>query len=426
MNTRESALLVGDNRLKTIIEPEKKQKSELPPELQTGEINQEMVSSLRFGLKATLIAILGVVGFSIITFTGAPFALMVLINAWFSGSLVFLGGVSYGILNDLLAVRKNLPYFTLGHQPGQRGLIKSNDPNAVGIAWGILATFGLALPAALLFTVATLITGFIGLPFAGFVLPVIALIVPAVVGMAHVFSARRARKRAKEDPELLARVREVLDSEEEIISLDRYHTSRLKYWLKTPEDINAWLSNGDRNGFGYLVLPALAIVSLIGYVVLSALPAVLPALVFTAAFAAFPPLGAGLLLAIGVAAACVYLYRNHNKQVENAYKLDYPSDKKIELEEAADNDNSVSPAPVNEQATTYHHVLTSLGRATSQSDDEDEHVLDEDLDESMPMQKIKMPTALNGYNGFFDTTVAAVNAEAFESMNSQERHSLVA
>jgi hypothetical protein len=184
--------------------------------------------------------------------------------------------------------------------------------------------------------------------------------------------------------------------------------------------MNAWISNGSRNAFGYLVLPALALVSLIGYVVLSALPTLLPALVFTAAFAAFPPLGAGLLLALGVAVACVYLYRNHNKKVDNAYKLDYPSDKKIELAVVEEIDNSVSPAPVNEQITSHHHILTTLGLAYSQSDEEDEHVIDDDLDESTPVQKTEMPMDQNGRNGFFNTAEPKNANDTREKMHSEQ------
>ena len=42
------------------------------------------------------------------------------------------------------------------------------------------------------------------------------------------------------------------------------------------------------------------------------------------------------MLAVGVTAACVHLYRNHDKQIDNAYKLDYTNDDIFEAEESPD------------------------------------------------------------------------------------------
>ena len=106
---------------------------ELPANKRRGILSQELGSLLRAGLIAILISLLGIAAFSIISFVGAPFAVTVLINAWFTGSAIYLSAISYGIINDIIGCHKNLPYFMLGHQPGQRGVIKSNNPNTVGI-----------------------------------------------------------------------------------------------------------------------------------------------------------------------------------------------------------------------------------------------------------------------------------------------------
>ena len=80
----------------------------------TGIIDHDLVKSLRIGKIAILCAFLGIGLFAITSFVGAPFILAQIALAAFCGSTVFLTGIIYGILNDLLAGHKNLPYFILG------------------------------------------------------------------------------------------------------------------------------------------------------------------------------------------------------------------------------------------------------------------------------------------------------------------------
>jgi hypothetical protein len=306
-----------------------------------------------------LVSLLGIAAFSIISFVGAPFALTVLINAWFTGSAVYLSAISYGIINDIIGCHKNLPYFMLGHQPGQRGVIKSNNPNTVGIAWGILATTGLAIIAALTFTVATLITGFIGLPFLGFLVPAIAAFVPLVNLAAH-WIANRFEKKVNMSPEKFHR--NIGSS-----GLDSYQNDKLKVWLRDEKDTAAWLGNSVRNVVGYVALPSLAVVGLVSFITLSILSSVttlLPAVLFSTAVSVFPPVGLGILLAVGIIAACVHLYRNHDKQIDNAYKLDYEDES---IQQAGDSPDN-SPAFGN----SYQHIHAQLPQLQLISDDEND------------------------------------------------------
>jgi hypothetical protein len=200
---------------------------------------------------------------------GAPLVVTAFIDAWFAGSVIYLSGLGYGIVNDMIACRKNLPYFLLGHQPGQRSIIKSNDPNANAVAWGILATFGLSFIAAIVFAIPVLIMGLTGLPFAGFVLPIIGLGIPLALFLAHRFAGNYVEniptlKQGQKD--------QCIDN----LDLDVYQKNRLKIWLKDTKDLKNWISNSARNGFGYLVMPLLGLAGLVSIITCSALGHALP------------------------------------------------------------------------------------------------------------------------------------------------------
>jgi hypothetical protein len=291
--------------------------------LMQGETSPVLQSLLKTGIKWAAFAVLGVVAFSIMTFVGgAPLVVTAFIDAWFAGSVIYLSGLGYGIVNDMIACRKNLPYFLLGHQPGQRSIIKSNDPNANAVAWGILATFGLSFIAAIVFAIPVLIMGLAGLPFAGFVLPIIGLGIPLALFLAHRFADNYVKniptlKQGQKD--------QCIDN----LDLDVYQKNRLKIWLKDTKDLKNWISNSARNGFGYLVMPLLGIAGLVSIITCSALGHALPIVLIGTAASAFPPAGLALLLATVLIAACLYLYFNRNKTVNsNPYILNYNQEEK--------------------------------------------------------------------------------------------------
>lgn len=330
----------------------------LPPALRQGVIDKDMQNGLKIGIFTALFAILGIGAFTLTSFIGAPFVVSVLINAWFAGSNIYLAGLTYGIINDLIAVRWNLPYFLIGHNPGQRSLLKTNDPNTTAIGWGILATFFPSLIATVLFTAATLITGFIGLPFAGFVLPAIALAMPLALIGADLFARYRFAQRAK-DPQALAEIKRDLQSPYSFM-LDPYQTDRLAHWIKTPADANAWHANSDRNLFGYLSMPLLGIAGLTSIITVTAMHALIPALLFSATFSVFPPIGLGLLLATGILAACTYLYFNRNKKVANGFQLDFPDDKPKPNDPSSENDQNFRPELGKQNTQKYTNTTSNI------------------------------------------------------------------
>jgi MFS family permease len=315
----------------------------LPPHLRQLEINPDMQKALKGGIITAAVATLGIAAFAVISFFAVPFVVTVLVNALFAGSAIYLAGLAYGILNDFIGVKKNLPYFTLGHQPTQKALIQSNDKTTIGIAWGIYATMGPSLIAAILFTVATVITGFIGLPFAAFVLPILAIAVPIALGAAHLYSKYKEKQlenKWRESPydNELTNCLNVFKRphlyDENLLNefLNEYQRSRLGRWLKDENDMKAWFGNGARNSFGYIALPIVGVLGLAALITSSSISGLLPAVLFSAAFSVFPVIGLGILLAVAITAACVYLYVNRNKIVDNGYRLD-PPEEKVEVPE---------------------------------------------------------------------------------------------
>ena len=158
-----------------------------------GIIDYDLQKTLRLGIIAAIISILGIAAFAALSFFAAPFVLSVIVTALFAGSMAYLMGIGYGILNDLLATQSNLTYFMLGHRPEQRSMIESNKVPAVGIAWGIAAVAPLALPAGVLFTITALIAGFF-VPIPLFILPVMAIAIPLVVIIADVVARLKNKK----------------------------------------------------------------------------------------------------------------------------------------------------------------------------------------------------------------------------------------
>jgi hypothetical protein len=56
--------------------------------------------------------------------------------------LTVVAGVVYGVLHDQVTARVCVEYFTIGHPP----LIPSTSPTLLALAWGIVATWWVALP----------------------------------------------------------------------------------------------------------------------------------------------------------------------------------------------------------------------------------------------------------------------------------------
>lgn len=281
--------------------------------------NSGLRGSLKFGIIVSILSILAVLGFAALSFFAAPFILTVIAGAFFAGGMVFLMAMGYGIFNDWLAAKSNLPYFMLGHQRQQHSMIESNKPGAQAIAWGIAAVAPLAFPAAILFFVTALIAGFF-VPTALFILPVMAIVLPLVVIIADVVARRKKKVYMAGEDECKLASRE-WDSFG--LALNAYQKEGLKSMSNTVEEKAAWFANSDRNVIGFKYVPILAVVSLVAFATLTGVSTLLPAVIFGTIMSTILPVSAGVLLALAITAALIYLAVNHKKQDDNQYKLDF-------------------------------------------------------------------------------------------------------
>ena len=270
-----------------------------------------------------------VILFTVVSLVGAPLWITVIATALFSSSVAYLSALLYGVVNDLIATRSNLAYFLLGHQPQQHSVLPTNDPSAQGIAWGILATFGPAFIASIVFGVAILITAAF-VPIATFLAPVMLIVTPLIALVADIF-AKFHKKKYLVDYDM---------TDEEIGSND-YQRNGLKKMSPNNEDKAAWIVNGYRNGFGYLVVPIVGVCALATIVTLSAVSTFLPVALFSAIIATIIPVVFATVAILALAGAGIYIYVNRNKQIDNRYKLEFKKELKASDELYMDEDTDL-------------------------------------------------------------------------------------
>lgn len=286
--------------------------------------------------------------FAIVSFLG-PISLLPLATALFAATMAYISGLLYGILNDIFATRSNLAYFILGHQPGQRSFMRSNDLLVQAIAWGVIATEDIAEIAAVVFGVSVLITASLSsAPLATFVLPLLAVSLPFAVFAAHLFANHQTHKYLQNGYPLdwlpnsvQDRVRTAcgvspdahtipldkidFDSPELralLISfgvMDEYQLNGHALMTSSPREKATWLANSDRNLAGYIGAPLLAVGGLIA--LLSVSKTTVSPILFSTLFSTTIPLIVASIIILFLAITLTYALNNKNKQIDNKYKL---------------------------------------------------------------------------------------------------------
>lgn len=255
-----------------------------------------------FGVGGLLLSAISIVLFTLVAIYTAPAWLTILATGLFVASAFYLGGLLYGVINDLFATKMNLSYFLLGHQPSQFSLFKSNKRLVQAIGWGITATSGLSMVAGIIFGIATAVTA-IFFPVATFVIPLMLLCMPLVA-----FAAERFAQNKVKSPVLG-------------FSLRNPYQEKALATMRDPDNEATWLANGYRNALGYLIVPVIGLGTAITIITLSTQSFVLPAILFSATFAAVMPIGFLAVVALVLIGAAIYAYVNRNKTEDNKYRL---------------------------------------------------------------------------------------------------------
>ena len=273
---------------------------------------------LRNGFIGVGVSTLFIALFVATAFVAAPAWLSVIATGLFAGGVTYLSGILYGVVNDLFATKMNLPYFLLGHQPQQRSLLKTNDPYAQGIAWGVAATFVPVVIAAIVFAiVATITAAFV--PLATFTLPLMMIAMPLIAVGAELYARRR-----------VAEIPSELDVNDVLYHTNNYQCNGLESMCPTQTEKAAWFANSDRNLFGFTKVPLIGVVALVLLVGLSVASGLLPAvLVGSAVVTTIIPAGFALAAALSLGVAGCYMQFNKDRQIDNRYKLNWDNTSEI-------------------------------------------------------------------------------------------------
>ncbi len=210
------------------------------------------------GVTVTILAAGAFVAANIIAFPCAgPISLL---------ALGILSGVTYGIINDQLACRQCIQYFTIGHTSIHQRLLKTDDPTLNGIVWGIHATWVLGAIAGVAMAGVALVTGLVVCKILPFLIPAIAIGIGLTCLYAHIQAKKEEEKwqRPENRDSLNSRFKNYI-----ILPKFGFHPVNLN---NIPEDKRAaYLGVGKRNAIGYKAMPALGCVGLIGIIALGIL-----------------------------------------------------------------------------------------------------------------------------------------------------------
>lgn len=282
---------------------------------------------LRNGFIGVGVSSLFIALFVATSFVAMPVWFTVVASGLFTGSAVYLSGLLYGVINDIFATKMNLPYFLLGHQPQQRSLLKTNDPYAQGIAWGIAATFGPVVVAAIAFAVVGAVTSAFA-PLATFTLPLMMVMMPLIAVGAEFYAQQRVEEIPNE-----------LDVDDIFYYTNYYQMEGLHKMCPTSKEKASWFANSDRNVFGFTKVPFIGLGALGLLVGLSVFSGILPAALVTSTL--LTTIVPAVFAATGVLALTVsgiYMYFNKDTQIDNRYKLNWEGtagdDYKLHIEES--------------------------------------------------------------------------------------------
>ena len=207
------------------------------------------------GMTVTILAAGTFIAANIVTFSFAgPISLV---------ALSILTAVTYGIINDQIACRKCIEYFTVGHTQFHRRLLATDNPTLNGIVWGIHATWVLGAIAGVIMGGTAALVGVTASQVLLFVAPVLAV---GVVGVS-IYSHIRAKAVEKEwnMPENRAGLDAKFDGQW-IDPSPGFHPVDLSAIPK--EKRAAYVGVGARNLTGYIAMPALGAVTLIEVIAL--------------------------------------------------------------------------------------------------------------------------------------------------------------
>jgi hypothetical protein len=183
-------------------------------------------------------------------------------------ALGVLTAVVYGVVNDQIACRQCIEYFTVGHTKFHKRLLETDNPTLNGVAWGIHATWNLGLIAGVAMAQAARATKLVALSALSLT-PVAVLVVISACICAHIRSKKSEAQWKKHEN------KSDLESifNQTILPNPGFHLVDLK---RIPIDKRAaYMGVGERNTVGYIVMPASGLIMVVGSIAVRVLLTVL-------------------------------------------------------------------------------------------------------------------------------------------------------
>lgn len=257
---------------------------------------------------ATLITLI----FASTVFFAAPFWLGVIIHSLFMGAATYLGGMLFGVINNLLAAQLNLPYLLLGNKEQQISLLTTNDKIAQGVARGVADSLGLVLMATAVVVSAATITALF-VPLATFIFPAILTSLPLLAIGAGIYAR--------------SKINEHYNQAHLKIGENQYQIDGLNIVSPTRYEQATWLANQDRHSFIVFSAPALGAVGLLALLGISIASVFFPPLLATSLLLTviLPATFAGAS-ALTLGGLGLYMHIKRDQQVDNRERLDFESD----------------------------------------------------------------------------------------------------
>jgi hypothetical protein len=178
-------------------------------------------------------------------------------------ALGILSAVTYGIINDQLACRQCIHYFTIGHTQVHKRLLETDDPTLNGIVWGIHATWVLGVVAGIVMAGAALITGLVVAQIMPYLVLGVAVGIGVVCLASHILAKREEEywKKPENQDELNSYFKNKY-----ILPFDGFDIVNLN---DIPTDQRAaYMGVAKRNLAGYIGMPTLGLAGIIGIVAL--------------------------------------------------------------------------------------------------------------------------------------------------------------
>lgn len=259
-----------------------------------------------------LIALCGVLFYTVLACLNPPFFLQVIANGALAGGVVVINGFSGGLYESQSSAKYALPSLILGVNYHRYSMMRSNDKSAQLSAWAAIKARERSYHMAFVFAITSTILS-VFFPFNPWTLTVLLMATPIASWVTE-----RVLSLHRHHPEQLTN------------RLNDYQRQGVEAMHLCDEEKKAWLANIDRDKLHWRKSFGLHALALPLLVVSCVLSSHMPVFCFTFFLNAVVPATIVLTVALLVVISAVYLKRHQDVVHHNRFALDLQPKKSIE------------------------------------------------------------------------------------------------